>query len=152
MLRTGGHFHYNISMSLAVDESLDTEKRPPLEILVVDDDELNRRLMHVILTHEGHRVEAASDGREALEAVKHKRFDIVFMDLHLPDMNGLEASREIRTWEQGDSHIYIVALTASYLPEVGQILFDAGMDNYISKPFEIEQIQRLLRYSSPATH
>jgi CheY-like chemotaxis protein len=139
-------------MSLAVNNELETDKRVPLKILVVDDDELNRRLMRVILTHEGHDVEAASDGREALEAIKHKRFDIVFMDLHMPDMNGIEASREIRAWEKEDSHTFIVALTASYLPEVGKILFDAGMDNYISKPFDIEQIQRLLRYSSPATH
>lgn len=139
-------------METVLDGISESGEIPPLKILVVDDDELNRRLMRVILTHEGHQVEAASDGREALEAVKHKQFDIVFMDLHMPDMDGIEASREIRAWEQGDSHTFIVALTASYLPEVGQILFDAGMDNYISKPFEIEQIQRLLRYSLPAAH
>lgn len=108
--------------------------------------------MHVILTQEGHHVELAANGHEALEAVKRQRFDIVFMDLNMPDMDGMEASRQIRAWENGDSHTFIVALTASYLPEIGQALFDSGMDNYVSKPFDVSQIQRLLKYSSPTSH
>jgi CheY-like chemotaxis protein len=123
-----------------------------LKILVVDDDALGRRLMHLILTNEGHQVQVAANGLEALEAVKQNQFDIVFMDLHMPDMDGMEASRQIRAWEKEDAHTFIVALTASYLPEIGQALFDAGMDNYISKPLDVDQLQRLLKYSSPATH
>jgi hypothetical protein len=139
-------------MSLAMEEKLRAQDALSLRILVADDDELSRRLMRVILTQAGHQVELAANGREALEAVKHNKFDIVFMDLHMPDMDGVEASRQIRAWEKDDSHTFIVALTASYLPEVGQELFEAGMDNYISKPFQVEQIQRLLRYSNPASH
>jgi CheY-like chemotaxis protein len=139
-------------MGLMVDQTVETEKILPLKILVVDDDELGRRLMRVILTHEGHHVEVAGNGLEAIDSVKHNKFDIVFMDLNMPDMDGMEASRQIRAWESGDSHTFIVALTASYLPEIGQALFDAGMDNYISKPFEVSQIQRLLKYSTPAAH
>ena len=108
--------------------------------------------MHLILTNEGHKVDLAANGLEAVEAVKEKQFDIVFMDLHMPDMDGMEASRKIRDWEKADSHTFIVALTASYLPEIGESLFDAGMDNYISKPLDVEQVQRLLKYSSPASH
>src|SRR5688572_28893480 len=70
------------------------------------------------------------------------------MDLQMPVMGGIEASRLIREWENGGQHTFIVALTASYLPEKGQTLFDAGIDNYISKPFEIEHIQHLLKYSA----
>ena len=140
-------------MNLDLDQSVEIEKMPSLRILVADDDELGRRLMRVILTHEGHHVEVAANGLEAVEAVKQNKFDIVFMDLHMPQMDGLEASRQIRAWENGgNSHTFIVALTASYLPEIGQALFDAGMDNYVSKPFEVSQIQRLLRYTSPASH
>jgi len=139
-------------MVLSVDEQLGQKEIPSLSILVVDDDDLNRRLMRVLLTHEGHRVEVASNGLEAVHAVKQKKFDIVFMDLQMPDMDGMEASREIRAWENEGDRTFIVALTASYLPGEGQKLFEAGMDNYISKPFQIEQIQRLLRYSSPALH
>lgn len=139
-------------MGLSTDKLLAGQEMPSLSILVVDDDELNRRLMRVLLTHEGHRVEMASNGLEALNAVKHRKFDIVFMDLHMPDMDGIEASRQIRAWENESTHTFIVALTASYLPEIGSELFEAGMDNYISKPFEVEHIQRLLRYTSPASH
>lgn len=139
-------------MTLELEQELKAEKSLSLRILVVDDDELSRRLMRVILTHEGHRVDVAANGLEALEAVKNNKFDIVFMDLHMPDMDGMESSRKIRAWEDGDSHTFIVALTASYLPEIGEALFEAGMDNYISKPFDVTQVQRLLKYSSPATH
>lgn len=139
-------------MGLITDKPLNGKGIPSLAILVVDDDELNRRLMRVLLTNEGHRVEAAANGLEALEAVKQKKFDIVFMDLQMPVMGGIEASQQIRAWEKDNSHIFIVALTASYLPEEGQLMFEAGMDNFISKPFQVEQIQKLLRYSSPETH
>jgi CheY-like chemotaxis protein/HPt (histidine-containing phosphotransfer) domain-containing protein len=137
-------------MDLSTAKKPEIDGIPSLTILVVDDDELNQRLMRVLLTREGHRVETASDGLEAFEAVKAKKYDIVFMDLQMPVMDGIEASRQIRAWENGGTHTFIVALTASYLPENGQILFEAGMDNYISKPFEMEHIQRLLRYSSRA--
>src|ERR1051325_2049779 len=109
-----------------------------LHILVVDDDDLNRRMMRVLLGREGHQVDLATNGMEALDAVKSQKYDIVFMDLQMPVMDEVNASRQIREWENGNSHTFIVALTASYLPEQGQILFEAGLDNYISKPFEVE--------------
>jgi two-component system, sensor histidine kinase and response regulator len=137
-------------MGLSESKKLDMDGIPNLKILVVDDDELNQRLMRVLLTREGHQVEVASNGLEAFDAIKAKKFDLVFMDLQMPVMDGIETSRQIRAWETGGTHTFIVALTASYLPEDGQILFEAGMDNYISKPFEMEHIKRLLRYSSRA--
>jgi CheY-like chemotaxis protein len=66
------------------------------------------------------------------------------MDLQMPTIDGVESSRRIRQWENGGAHTFIVALTASYMPEEGQRLFEAGIDNYISKPFEIEHIHRML--------
>lgn len=139
-------------MGVVLEPTVETEKILSLKILVVDDDELGRRLMRVILTREGHQVDVAGTGLEALEAVKQNKYDIVFMDLHMPDMDGMEASRQIRAWERGDSHTFIVALTASYLPEIGEALFDSGMDNYISKPLDVSQVQRLLKYSLPVSH
>lgn len=121
---------------------------PCLKILVVDDDELNRRMMQVLLKREGHQVDLAANGMEALEAIKQNEFDIVFMDLQMPVIDGVETSRRIRDWEEGKKHTFIVALTASYLPEQGQELFEAGIDNYIAKPFEVEHIERMLMYSS----
>ena len=139
-------------MDLVLEQPVESEKVLSLKILVTDDDPLGRRLMHLILTKEGHHVEVAANGLEALEAVKRDQYDIVFMDLHMPDMDGMEASKQIRAWENGGSHTFIVALTASYLPEIGQALFEAGMDNYISKPLDVAQVYRLLKYSSPRSH
>lgn len=117
---------------------------PCLKILVVDDDELNRRMMRLLLVREGHDVQLAANGVEALQAVKDQKFDVIFMDLQMPIMGGIEASHRIREWENGGGHTLIVALTASYMPEDGNRMFEAGIDNYISKPFEVDHINRLL--------
>ena len=116
----------------------------PLLILVVDDDDLNRRMMELLLRREGHAVDFASNGQEALEAIKAKRYEIVLMDLQMPVMDGVEASRRIREWEGEKRFSYIVALTASYLPEKGRELFEAGIDNYLAKPFEVEHLRNIL--------
>ena len=121
--------------------------KPRLKILVVDDDDLNRRMMKVLLGLDGHLVDLAASGSEALDAMKSKKFDIVFMDIQMPIMDGVETSRRLRDWENGESRTFVVALTASYLPEDGQKLFDAGIDNYILKPFQPEHIQHILKYS-----
>lgn len=137
-------------MSLGKVDQAGSSEMPHLAILVVDDDELSRRMMKLLLTREGHHVELASNGSEAFDAVKSKKYDIVFMDLQMPIMDGVEASQKIRKWENGGLRTFIVALTASYLPEHGQELFDAGIDNYLSKPFELDHVQRMLKYRSDA--
>ena len=72
------------------------------------------------------------------------------MDLQMPVMDGIEASRRIRDWENGGQHTFIVALTAGYLPEDGHQLFEVGIDNYISKPFQMEHLLRMLKYIKAA--
>jgi two-component system sensor histidine kinase BarA len=137
----------DVVMKFIADAESGMEQIPQPKILVVDDDALNQRMMKVLLTREGYQVDVAPSGFAALDAVKLQQYDVVFMDLQMPDMDGIETSHRIREWENGGRHTYIVALTASYLPEKGQELFEAGIDNYISKPFELEHIQRLLKYS-----
>lgn len=122
-----------------------SKKKNRLRILVVDDDLLSQQLMQILLKQEGHHVEVASNGLEAFDVIKSQKFDIVFMDLNMPVMDGRQASRRIREWENGVRHTFIVALTASYLPDERQGLREAGMDNYIAKPFEVRHIQQLLR-------
>ena len=117
-----------------------------LKVLVVDDDEMNRRMMRLILTREDHFVALASDGFEACEVAKAQRFDIILMDLQMPEMDGVETSRRIRASENGSKDSYIVALTASFLPEKGNELFEAGIDNYIAKPFDVEHLRQMLRH------
>ncbi len=120
------------------------------KILVVDDDLMSQHLMQVLLTREGYQVDVASNGSEAVDAIKYQEFDIVFMDLQMPGMDGMEASRRIREWEKGGQHTFIVALTASYLPDQGQELFEAGIDSYLSKPFGLEHVQQTLQHRADA--
>ncbi|HKJ39105.1 MAG TPA: response regulator [Anaerolineales bacterium] len=117
-----------------------------LKVLVVDDDEMNRRMMHLILTREDHYVELASDGFEACEAVQKNNFDIILMDLQMPKIDGVETSRRIRASGDAGRRAYIVALTASYLPEKGNELFEAGIDNYIAKPFDVGHLRQMLKH------
>jgi len=137
-------------MDFAATNQSGTELPAKLKILVVDDDVLSQRMMQVLLTREGHDVDTVSSGFEALNAIKREKYNIVFMDLQMPGMDGIESTHLIRQWENGNRHTFIVALTASYLPEAGHVLFEAGIDNYISKPFEVEHIQHLLNYSIKA--
>jgi len=125
---------------------MDISVSDQLKILVVDDDELNQRMMQLILTREGHHVHIATDGLDALRAVKDHHFDIILMDLQMPTMDGIEASRRIRNSENNSQSAYIVALTASYFPEKGDELFDAGIDNYIAKPFDVDHLRQMLAY------
>jgi CheY-like chemotaxis protein/HPt (histidine-containing phosphotransfer) domain-containing protein len=125
---------------------MDTSSSDQLKVLVVDDDELNQRMMRLILTREGHDVHIAVNGLDAIKAVAAQEFDIILMDLQMPVMDGIEASRRIRESINGDSNAYIVALTASYLPEKGHELFEAGIDNYIAKPFDVDHLRQMLDY------
>jgi CheY-like chemotaxis protein len=118
-----------------------------LNILVVDDDALNQRMMQLILSREGYNVSIASNGVEAVELTGTHQFDVVLMDLQMPILDGMGASRRIREQEKDGRHTFIVALTASFLPEKGHELYEAGIDNYISKPFDLEHLRQILRYS-----
>lgn len=132
-------------MSLFTGSQSNSEKKTCLKVLVVDDDLVTQQLMRILLTQDGHHVEVASNGLEAFDVIKHQQFDIVFMDLNMPVMDGKQASRCIREWENGDRRTFIVALTASYLPDEKQGLLDAGMDDCIAKPFDVQHIQQILR-------
>ena len=134
-------------MSVNATRELENDSNVELDILVVDDDELNQRMMRLILTREGYKVLIATNGVEAVEMAKSHEFDVILMDLQMPVLDGVGASRRIREWENGGKHAFIVALTASFLPEKGQELFEAGIDNYISKPFDLEHLRQILRYS-----
>ncbi len=123
---------------------MDQQDRPRFKILVVDDDELNQRMMRVLLSDLGHEIQAAANGEEALEALQQEPFDLVFMDLQLPVMDGLEVCRRIRSWEAGRCRIPVVALTAYDIPGKPLELFKAGMDDYIFKPYSLVQLSRII--------
>ena len=117
---------------------------PRLRLLVVDDDPLNRDMMALMLAPLGCELEFACDGSEALEAITTRVYDLVFLDLILPDLNGLDVCRRVREWEAGKGHLPIVAVTAYDMPGTPAELAKAGMDDYIFKPYDLRSLSRII--------
>ncbi len=108
-----------------------------LHVLLAEDNATNRKLAIRLLERRGHTVEVACDGREALAAVAGGRFDVVLMDVQMPNMSGLEAATAIRALECGTGrHLPIVAMTAHAMKGDQERCLEAGMDGYISKPIQ----------------
>ncbi len=118
-----------------------------LKILVAEDNPINQKLMSKILERFNCRWEIAANGLEAVEYFKQGGFDIILMDVQMPEMDGLEATRTIRELEAKNSRqaIPIVALTANAMAEDKKQCFDAGMTAYLSKPFTPKQLQETVR-------
>lgn len=110
------------------------------KILLVDDDELSRRMMGLLLSEKGYNYDTASNGIEAVEAVKSQAYSVVLMDIQMPIMDGFEATTKIREWEAQNLHVPIIALTAMLLDDEVQKCFAAGMDDCIPKPFNTESL------------
>lgn len=113
--------------------------------LVVDDNQMNRVVAQRLLERLGVSVEIARDGREALDVLGSQSFDVIFMDQHMPEMDGIEATREIRRREGDLAHTIIVALTACQLDEDRERCFAAGMDDFLGKPVKAQQFSQVIR-------
>lgn len=116
----------------------------PIRALVVDDNQLNRVIAQRLLERLGVSVVIARDGREALDVLGSEHFDVVFMDQHMPEMDGIEATREIRRRERGASRTVIVAFTACQLDEDRERCFAAGMDDFLGKPVRSSQFSQMI--------
>jgi signal transduction histidine kinase/CheY-like chemotaxis protein/HPt (histidine-containing phosphotransfer) domain-containing protein len=109
----------------------------PLRVLLAEDNPVNQRLALRLLERDGHTVEVVENGRDAVAAVQRDSFDLVMMDLHMPEMGGLEAAAAIRVYEQrAGGHVPIVALTADVITGVRERCLESGMDDYIEKPIK----------------
>jgi len=119
---------------------------PGLRVLIVEDDEVNRRLMERILAHMGVDAELACGGAEGVKQASEQAFDLIFMDFQMPGMDGLEASRRIRASEaaSGKPRTRICALTANVLEEHRRSCREAGMDDFLAKPLRRRDLIRLL--------
>ena len=115
-----------------------------LQVLLVEDNPINQLLAEAILTNLGHKVETARDGREALEVFSTRTWDLVLMDIHMPVMSGLDATRYIRQLEGSGRHTPIVATTAGAMEADRAACLAAGMDDYIAKPYKPQVLQDLL--------
>jgi PAS domain S-box-containing protein len=117
-----------------------------LNILVAEDNDINALLTRTLLERDGHAVRIARNGQEALDALDDEGapFDIVLMDLHMPGMDGFEATRRIRALADERSSVPIIALTANAMADDRQTCLTAGMDDYLSKPVAPDALARML--------
>jgi len=120
------------------------EDRPALAILVVDDNAINRDVASLKLGRLGYRVDLASDGQAAIEAVSKKDYDVVFMDIRMPAMSGIEATQRIGELFVGKRGPFIVAMTASVFEEDREVCRRAGMRDFVGKPIDLDQIDVVL--------
>jgi CheY-like chemotaxis protein/HPt (histidine-containing phosphotransfer) domain-containing protein len=122
-------------------------KRFPLKILLAEDNMTNQKLALLVLERFGYLADVASNGIEAIEALRRQPYDVVLMDVQMPELDGLEATRLIRAQFQPDRQPYIIAMTANALPQDRDACLAAGMDEYISKPFQVNELVQALRRS-----
>ena len=125
----------------------------PLQVLLAEDSLVNQKLVTAILDREGHRVVVANNGKEAVAAVRARSFDVVFMDVQMPEMDGLEATAQIRGAEKATgTHVPIIAMTAHAMKGDRERCLEAGMDEYLAKPIRakrlLETIETLLGSSA----
>jgi PAS domain S-box-containing protein len=128
--------------------------RPPLRLLLAEDNPVNQKLAVKLLTTRGHVVRVANNGREAVEAARHERFDAILMDLQMPVMGGIDACNAIRAAETGSSRVPIIAITAHAMDRDRDLCLASGMDGFVSKPVRIDvlmsELDRVV-YSGDAT-
>lgn len=112
-----------------------------LHVLVAEDNLINQKLIHRILKKNGFEIKMVSNGLEAVAANKDAKYDLVLMDMQMPEMDGLEATRQIRIDEkETGAHVPIVALTANAMKGDRERCIDAGMDDYVMKPIQVDQL------------
>lgn len=118
----------------------------PLRVLVAEDNLVNRQLVARLLEKRGHSVHLTSNGREAVEAATAEPFDVILMDIQMPELDGLDATRQIREWEAGGNrHTPIIALTAHAMQGDRERCLAAGMDAYLSKPIRTAELEEAMR-------
>jgi signal transduction histidine kinase/DNA-binding response OmpR family regulator len=128
----------------------DFSNRYPLRILIVEDNVINQRLTERVLQKLGYEPEIVGNGLEALQALVQKSFDLILMDVQMPEMDGLEATRQVRL--RGGDQPVIIAMTANAMQGDQEECLQAGMDDYISKPVKMEiLVERLERWASKPT-
>jgi signal transduction histidine kinase/DNA-binding response OmpR family regulator len=117
-----------------------------LRILLAEDNKVNQALAIKMLEKRGYKVTVAVDGRQAVAAYEKESFDLILMDVQMPEMNGFEATAQIRQQEQDSNrHIPIIAMTARAMKEDKEECLSAGMDAYVSKPFRIDELVEVIK-------
>ncbi|HWQ19500.1 MAG TPA: response regulator, partial [Methanotrichaceae archaeon] len=151
--KVGSTFHFTIEAKVAPGKLIDSGRpanaayenlaeKKPLRILVAEDVPSNQMVLVEMLRRMGYRADMAADGREVLQALERQPYDLVLMDVQMPEMDGLEAAREIRKrcphWPK------IIAITAYAMEGDREKCIEAGMDEYIAKPVKKDDLASLL--------
>jgi CheY-like chemotaxis protein len=135
----------------ATDGETEDRRYDGYTLLVVEDNDINQVIADTLLSEMGFSVDLADNGRQGVEAFQEKSYDLILMDIRMPVMDGLEATREIRGIEADwasdgrPTHVPIIAMTANAMREDRELSREAGMDGHISKPIDIAEIRSVLR-------
>src|SRR5205085_2177173 len=117
-------------------------ERLPLRILLAEDNTVNQKLALLLLQRMGYRADIAANGLEVLEALQRQSYDMILMDVQMPEMDGLEASRAIHEgWPTEQQRPRIVAMTANAMQDDREECLTAGMDDYLTKPIQVKALQ-----------
>jgi len=111
-----------------------------VRILLVEDNDINREIARAVLEAGGYRVDVVADGAEAVTAVQIRDYNIVLMDIQMPGMDGVTATRHIRALNHRAANVPIIAMTASVLPQQVSSFFNAGMNGHVGKPFKRDEL------------
>jgi signal transduction histidine kinase len=122
----------------------DMAQRHPLRVLVAEDNPVNVKLISIIMQRLGYRIDVAGNGVEVLTALRRQSYDVILMDVQMPEMDGIDATRMIyREWRNGHRP-RIIALSAGVMPEERQACLDAGIEEFLNKPVELPQLVQAL--------
>jgi signal transduction histidine kinase/CheY-like chemotaxis protein len=111
-----------------------TDTAVPLQILLVEDNKLNQKFALALLQHESHEVDIAENGHQAVDAVRRKDYDVVLMDVQMPELDGLEATKQIRKLDAAKRRVPIIMMTANAMTGAREHYIEAGADDYVAKP------------------
>jgi CheY-like chemotaxis protein/anti-sigma regulatory factor (Ser/Thr protein kinase) len=136
---------------LAADSELPPPAITPLRILLAEDHPVNRQVALGLLARHGHTVDVVVDGAAAVEAARGGGYDVILMDVHMPVMDGTEASRLIRGFPGAAGRVPIVGLSASVLKDETDLCFAAGMDEFLAKPIDPAALAGVLAHHAPST-
>jgi len=123
----------------------EAEEPPPMKLLVVDDNAINLQLARRMLEKLGYRADTAENGFQALEKCRHFKYDIIFMDIQMPELDGMETSKRIREMSEKKRNPWIVALTARVLKSDREEILAAGLDDFMPKPINLETMRTSLQ-------
>jgi CheY-like chemotaxis protein len=119
--------------------------RNPMKILLAEDNIINQKLAIRILERMGYRVDIAANGLEALRSLERQRYDLILMDVQMPEMDGLQATRAIRAKFPPNMQPQIVAMTANAMQGDREMCLEAGMNDYVSKPIQVKELVAALQ-------